>query len=115
MAKKGIMGHDEWVATEALATTLIALEQLLPKHQRRTHMEDLKKLLAASGQPGSVPLHLARRRVGCFPTKTGWRFIKNTALRMGRADGLRPAMHQCSITSDLQHPSVVGANQSFGT
>ena len=28
MPKKGITGHDEWVVTEALATALVALEQL---------------------------------------------------------------------------------------
>jgi hypothetical protein len=31
MSKKGITGHDEWVVTEALATALVALEQLPPK------------------------------------------------------------------------------------
>jgi hypothetical protein len=28
MPKRGITGHDEWVITEALATALVALEQL---------------------------------------------------------------------------------------
>jgi len=28
MPRKGITGHDEWVVTEALATALVALEQL---------------------------------------------------------------------------------------
>ena len=46
MPKKGITGHDGWVVTEALATALVALEQLPPKHQPRTHMEDIRKLLA---------------------------------------------------------------------
>ena len=45
MPKKGITGHDEWVITEALATALVALEQLPPKHQPRPHMEDIRKLL----------------------------------------------------------------------
>lgn len=35
MPGKGITGHDEWVITEALATALIALEQLPPQHQPR--------------------------------------------------------------------------------
>src|SRR6266581_2333658 len=60
MAKKGITGHDEWVFTEALATALIALEQLPVKHQPRTHMDDISKLLAARCQPGTVTLHLAQ-------------------------------------------------------
>jgi hypothetical protein len=38
MPRKGITGHDEWVITEALATALVALEQLPPQHQPRTHM-----------------------------------------------------------------------------
>ena len=59
MSKKGITGHDEWVVTEALATALVALEQLPPKHQPRAHMDDIKKLLAAGCQPGTRTLHIA--------------------------------------------------------
>ncbi len=58
MSKKGITGHDEWVVTEALATALVALEQLPPKHQPRPHMDDLRKLLAAA--PDQVRRRLAR-------------------------------------------------------
>jgi len=39
MPRKGVTGHDEWVITEALATALIALEQLPRQHQPRTHMD----------------------------------------------------------------------------
>jgi hypothetical protein len=67
MPRKGITGHDEWVVTEALATALIALEQLTPQHQPRTHMDDLKKLLAAGCQPGTVNLHLAQAKCRLFP------------------------------------------------
>jgi hypothetical protein len=67
MPKKGITGHDEWVVTEALATALIALEQLPPKHQPRPHMEDIRKLLAAGCQPGTVTLHLAQAKCRLFP------------------------------------------------
>ena len=42
MPKKGITGHDEWVLTEALATALVALEQLPPVSQPRPHMEDIR-------------------------------------------------------------------------
>jgi hypothetical protein len=45
MSKKGITGHDDWVVTEALATALVALEQLEAKHQPRKHMDDIRTLL----------------------------------------------------------------------
>lgn len=59
MPRKGITGHDEWVITEALATALIALEQLPEKHRPAAQMDDIKKLLAAGCQSGTVNLHLA--------------------------------------------------------
>ena len=67
MPRKGITGHDEWVITEALATALIALEQLPPKHQPRTHMDDIRKLLTAGCQPGTINLHLAQAKCRLFP------------------------------------------------
>jgi hypothetical protein len=67
MPKKGITGHDEWVVTEALATALVALEQLEPKHQPRPHMDDIRKLLKAGCQPGTVNLHLAQAKCRLFP------------------------------------------------
>jgi hypothetical protein len=67
MSKKGITGHDEWVVTEALATALVALEQLSPKHQPRAHMDDIKKLLAAGCQPGTLTLHIAQAKCRLFP------------------------------------------------
>jgi hypothetical protein len=67
MPKKGITGHDGWVITEALATALVALEQLPPKHQPRTQMDDIRKLLAAGCQPGTVNLHLAQAKCRLFP------------------------------------------------
>lgn len=67
MSKKGITGHDEWVVTEALATALVALEQLPEKHQPHAHMDDLKKMLAAGCQPGSLTLHLAQAKCRLFP------------------------------------------------
>lgn len=67
MPKKGITGHDEWVITEALATALVALEQLAPKHQPHKHMDDLRKLLAAGCQQGTVGLHLAQAKCRLFP------------------------------------------------
>jgi hypothetical protein len=67
MPRKGITGHDDWVVTEALATALIALEQLTPQHQPHAHMEDIRKLLAAGCQPGTVNLHLAQAKCRLFP------------------------------------------------
>jgi hypothetical protein len=67
MPGKGITGHDEWVVAEALATALVALEQLPTKHQPRTHMQDIRKLLAAGCQPGAVNLHLAQAKCRLFP------------------------------------------------
>src|SRR5205085_2956040 len=67
MSKKGITGHDEWVVTESLATALIALEQLEAKHQPARHMDDIRKLLVAGCQPGTVNLHLAQAKCRLFP------------------------------------------------
>jgi hypothetical protein len=67
MPKKGVTGHDEWVVTEALATAFVALEQLQPVHQPRTHMDEIRKLLTALCQPGTVNLHLAQAKCRLFP------------------------------------------------
>lgn len=67
MPKKGITGHDEWVVTEALATALVALEQLDRKHQPQAHMEDIRKLLAHGREPAAVSLHLAQAKCRLFP------------------------------------------------
>ena len=69
MPKKGITGHDEWVLTEALATALVALEQLAPKHQPRAHMDDIKKLLASGRETDAVSLHLAQAKCRLFPER----------------------------------------------
>ena len=67
MPRKGVTGHDGWVVTEALATALVALEQLPPKHQPRTHMDDIRKLLANGREPAAVTLHLAQAKCRLFP------------------------------------------------
>ena len=67
MPRKGVTGHDDWVVTEALATALVALEQLPPKHQPRTHMDEIRKLLAAGSAPEAVNLHLAQAKCRLFP------------------------------------------------
>ena len=67
MPRKGVTGHDGWVVTEALATALVALEQLPTKHQPRAQMDDIRKLLIAGCQPGTVNLHLAQAKCRLFP------------------------------------------------
>jgi hypothetical protein len=67
MARKGITGHDEWTVTEALATALVALEQLPQKQQPLRQMDDIRKLLGAGCQPGTVNLHLAQAKCRLFP------------------------------------------------
>jgi hypothetical protein len=67
MPKKGITGHDEWVLTEALATALVALEQLEPKHQPNAHMDDIRKMLSSGKEPAAVSLHLAQAKCRLFP------------------------------------------------
>src|ERR1700689_5281695 len=67
MPRKGVTGHDEWGITEALATALVALEQLPEKHQPRTHMDEIRKLLAAGSAPEAVNLHLAQAKCRLFP------------------------------------------------
>jgi hypothetical protein len=67
MPRKGVTGHDAWVVTEALATALVALEQLPRKHQPQTHMDDIRKLLASGHEPAAVSLHLAQAKCRLFP------------------------------------------------
>jgi hypothetical protein len=69
MPRPGITGHDGWVVTEALATALVALEQLPDKHQPRAHMADLRKLLANGRAPDAVKLHLAQAKCRLCPER----------------------------------------------
>ena len=69
MSKKGITGHDDWVVTQALATALVALEQLPEKIQPRPHMEDLRELLTAGCAPEALACIWPRRSAGCFPKR----------------------------------------------
>jgi hypothetical protein len=84
MPRKGITGHDEWVITQALATALVALEQLPPKIQPKPHMEDLKKLLIAGCQPGAEKLHLAQAKCRLFPDKDPLTVYQEYGLEGGR-------------------------------
>jgi hypothetical protein len=85
MPRKGITGHDDWVITEALATALIALEQLPQMHQPATHMDDIKKLLAAGCQSGTVNLHLAQAKCRLFPETDREAIYREYGLEDGQA------------------------------
>ena len=85
MPRKGITGHDEWVVTEALATALIALEQLPDKHQPAAHMDDIKKLLVAASHPGATNLHLAQAKCRLFPDLDRTAIYREYGLEDGQA------------------------------
>jgi hypothetical protein len=59
-----ITGRDAFIIAEALATALIALEQLPDVRQPTRNMDDMKMLLNSLYSPPEVSLHLttARRR-----------------------------------------------------
>ena len=85
MPRKGITGHDEWVVIEALATAFVALEQLPQVHQPRAHMDDIKKLLAAGCQSGTVNLHLAQAKCRLFPAADREAIYREYGLEDGQA------------------------------
>ncbi|MDB5580412.1 MAG: hypothetical protein JWR80_5588 [Bradyrhizobium sp.] len=84
MPRKGITGHDEWVLTEALATALVALEQLPAASQPRPHMEDIKKLLVAGCQHGTVTVHLAQAKCRLFPDRDPLTIYREYGLEDGQ-------------------------------
>jgi hypothetical protein len=63
---ESITGRDEFIIGEALATALIALEQLPDVRQPTRNMADMKMLLNSLYPPPEVSLHLTTAR---------WRFI----------------------------------------
>ena len=85
MPRKGITGHDEWVVTEALATAVIALEQLPPQHQPRVHMDEIRKLLEAASQSGTMNLHLAQAKCRLFPNRDRATIYREYGLEDGQA------------------------------
>ena len=85
MPRKGITGHDEWVVTEALATAIIALEQLPSQHQPRTHMDEIRKLLVAASKSGTMNLHLAQAKCRLFPNVDRAAIYREYGLEDGQA------------------------------
>lgn len=61
-----ITGRDEFIIAEALATALIALEQLPQVRQPTRNMSDFKMMLNSLCDPSEISLHLTTAR---------WRFI----------------------------------------
>src|ERR1700681_939623 len=61
-----VTGRDEFIIGEALATALIALEQLSEARQPTRNMTDMKILLNSLYPPPEVSLHMTTAR---------WRFI----------------------------------------
>ena len=63
-----ITGRDEFIIAEALATALVALEQLPPLRQPTRNIADMKMLLNNLYPPPDVSIHLTTAR---------WRFLPN--------------------------------------
>ena len=61
-----ITGRDQFIIAEALATALVALEQLPPLRQPTRNIADMKTLLNNLYPPSDVSIHLTTAR---------WRFL----------------------------------------
>jgi hypothetical protein len=79
-----VTGRDEFIIGEALATALIALEQLPEERQPTRNMADMKMLLNSLYPPPDVSLHL---------TTVRWRFIPSSR-PFGARGGERWALPQ---------------------
>jgi hypothetical protein len=64
-----VTGRDEFIIGEALATALIALEQLPEVRQPTRNIADMKMLLNSLYSPPEVSLHMTTAR---------WRFIPSS-------------------------------------
>jgi hypothetical protein len=59
--------RDRWITIEAIATALVALEQLPAERQPSQLMLDLRQLLAISCGAFEISLHLAQAKCRLFP------------------------------------------------
>jgi hypothetical protein len=59
--------RDKWITTEAIATALVALEQLPIEKQPAQFMVDLRRLLAVASVPFEISLHLAQAKCRPYP------------------------------------------------
>jgi hypothetical protein len=64
-----VTGRDEFIIGQALATALIALEQLPDARQPTRNIADMKMLLNSLYAPPEVSLHLTTAR---------WRFLPSS-------------------------------------
>lgn len=64
---ESVTGRDDWIMIEALATAVVFLEQLPPKRQPTSNMEDMKAIMAAWFHPSSVSLMLAQAKCRIRP------------------------------------------------
>ena len=62
-----IASGEEWIIAEAMATALIALEQLPLTQQPKRNMDDLRRLLAERFSPTNISLHLAQATIRLRP------------------------------------------------
>ena len=63
---ESITGRDEFIIAEALATALVALEELPPARQPKRNIADMRMLLNSLYPPSDVSIHLTTAR---------WRFL----------------------------------------
>jgi len=59
---ESLTGRDNLIMTEALATAIVALEQLPPKRQPTSNMDDVKVILSVIAHAGTVSLMLAEAK-----------------------------------------------------
>ena len=85
-----VTGRDEFIIGKALATALIALEQLPEARQPTRNMADMKMLLNGLYAPPEVSLHLTTAR---------WRFIP-------RCTALGSAQRRAWLTLPQPHRQV---------
>jgi hypothetical protein len=57
-----VTGRDHYIVVDALATALVALEQLPPEKQPESNMEDMNALLAAWASSATVSFMLAQAK-----------------------------------------------------
>ena len=63
-----ITGRDTFIIAEALATALVALEQLPPARQPTRNIADMKMVLNSLYPPSDVSIHLTTARWRFMPT-----------------------------------------------
>jgi hypothetical protein len=64
---ESVTGRDGLIMVEALATAVVFLEQLPPKRQPASNMEDMKAIMAAWFDASTVALMLAQAKCRIRP------------------------------------------------